>query len=128
MIKEKKMRKWMGSGPILLFFIVFGWAAIAIATEVPDAKVCDTGTEEARSKRNNKANVKQDDRNLCLALNPIKNPEDRYKHKDHSTYYCSLIRNRDKMNYCNALVQGEPRHCENVIDAKLEKKCLAESK
>ena len=122
------MRKWIRGGPILLFFIVLGWMPLLEAAEVPDPKVCDTDTIEARSKRNNKANAKQDDRNLCLALNPIKNPEDRYKHKDHSTYYCSLIRNRDKMNYCNAVVQGQPRHCQNVIDAELEKKCLAESK
>ena len=118
----------MGSGLILLFFIVLGWTPITEAADIPDPKVCDTGTQEARSKRNNNANTKQDDRNLCLALNPIKNPEDRYKHKDHSTYYCSLIRSRDKMNYCNAVVQGEPRHCENVINKELEKKCLAESK
>ena len=124
------MRKWMGAGLILLFFVVLGWTLIKVteAVEIPDAKVCDTATGEARSKRNNKANIKQDDRNLCLALNPIKNPEDRYKHKDHSTYYCSLIRSRDKMNYCNAVVQGQSRHCKNIIDAELEKKCLIKSK
>ena len=127
------MRGLKGAGFAVSVFVglvlsLFLFAPVSEAVETPEPAVCDTETKEARSGRDAKATAKQDDRNLCLALHPIKNPEDRYKHKDHSTYYCSLIRSRDKMIYCNAVVQGDSSNCENVVDAKLAKLCMEKSK
>lgn len=71
---------------------------------------------------------KEDKRHLCLALSPIKDPESRYKHKDHSNYYCTLILNRDSQTYCYAVVTGDPNKCKNIVSAELEKECLEKSK
>ena len=69
-----------------------------------------------------------DKRHLCLALNPIKNPESRFKHKDHSTYFCTLILNRDIQAYCYAIVKKDPKKCDLIVSKELEQKCLTESK
>ena len=71
---------------------------------------------------------KEDKRHLCLALSPIKNPESRYKHKDHSNYYCTLILNRDSQAYCYAVVTGDPKQCNNIVSSELEKECLEKAK
>ena len=114
------------------------WAAV----EIPDPKLCDAESTEVRQGRPGGAEVKTvdgigpmgkmsrvqeasssaskasgkipalDKRHLCLALNPIKNPENRFKHKDHSTYYCTLILNRDIQAYCYAVVE---KNSKNVI-------------
>ena len=65
-----------------------------------------------------------DKRHLCLALNPIKNPENRFKHKDHSTYYCTLILNRDIQAYCYAVVEKNSKKCDLIVSKELEKECL----
>jgi hypothetical protein len=65
-----------------------------------------------------------DKRHLCLALNPIKNPENRFKHKDHSTYYCTLILNRDIQAYCYAVVEKNSKKCDLIVGKELEKECL----
>ena len=69
-----------------------------------------------------------DKRHLCLALNPIKNPESRFKHKDHSTYFCTLILNRDIQAYCYAIVKKDPKKCDLIVSKELEQKCLTETK
>ena len=69
-----------------------------------------------------------DKRHLCLALNPIKNPESRFKHKDHSTYFCTLILNRDIQAYCYAVVKKDSKKCDLIVSKELEQKCLTESK
>ncbi len=71
---------------------------------------------------------KEDERNLCLALTPVSNPESRYKQKDHSIYYCTLILNRDSQSYCYGVVQGDPKKCDNIVSKELEKECLVKSK
>ena len=71
---------------------------------------------------------KEDKRHLCLALSPIKNPESRYAHKDHSNYYCTLILNRDSQAYCYAVVLGNPKQCDNIVSSDLEKECLEKAK
>jgi len=68
-----------------------------------------------------------DKRHLCLALNPIKNPANRFKHKDHSTYYCTLILNRDIQAYCYAVVEKNSKKCDLIVSKELEKECLKKS-
>ena len=129
------------------------WAAV----EVPDPKLCDSVSEEVRQGRPGGAEVRTvdgvgpmqkmsraeeawssaakasgkipalDKRHLCLALNPIKNPENRFKHKDHSTFYCTQILNRDIQNYCYAVVEKNSKKCDLIVSKELEKECLKKS-
>jgi len=129
------------------------WAAV----EIPDPKLCDAESTEVRQGRPGGAEVKTvdgvgpmqemtraqaawssaakasgkipapDKRHLCLALNPIKNPENRFKHKDHSTYYCTLILNRDIQAYCYAVVEKNSKKCDLIVSKELEKECLKKS-
>jgi len=129
------------------------WAAV----EVPDPELCDSESAEVRQGRPGGAEVKvvdgvgpmskmtraqeawssaakasgkipaPDKRHLCLALNPIKNPENRFKHKDHSTFYCTQILNRDIQNYCYAVVEKNQKKCALVVSKELEKECLKKS-
>ena len=129
------------------------WAAV----EIPDPKLCDAESAEVRQGRPGGAEVKTvdgvgpmqemtraqaawssaakasgkipppDKRHLCLALNPIKNPENRFKHKDHSTYYCTLILNRDIQAYCYAVVDKDSKKCDLIVSKELEKECLKKS-
>ena len=141
---------------ILLTSFVFTqslWAAV----EIPDPKLCDAESTEVRQGRPGGAEVKTvdgvgpmeemtraqqawssaakasgkipapDKRHLCLALNPIKNPENRFKHKDHSTYYCTLILNRDIQAYCYAVVEKNSKKCDLIVSKELEKECLKKS-
>jgi len=129
------------------------WAAV----EIPDPKLCDSESTEVRQGRPGGAEVKTldgigpmekmsrsqaawssaakasgkipapDKRHLCLALNPIKNPENRFKHKDHSTFYCTQILNRDIQNYCYAVVEKNSKKCDLIVSKELEKECLKKS-
>ena len=129
------------------------WAAV----EIPDPKLCDVESTEVRQGRPGGAEVKTvdgigpmekmaraqaawssaakatgkipapDKRHLCLALNPIKNPENRFKHKDHSTFYCTQILNRDIQNYCYAVVEKNSKKCDLIVSKELEKECLKKS-
>ncbi len=136
-----------------LAFAPLSWAAV----EVPDPKLCDAESTEVRQGRPGGAEVKTvdgvgpmqkmtraqeawssaakasgkipgpDKRHLCLALNPIKNPENRFKHKDHSTFYCTQILNRDIQNYCYAVVEKNSKKCDLIVSKELEKECLKKS-
>ncbi len=69
-----------------------------------------------------------DDKNLCRAFEIEKTRTDeqrknRYQNKDHSTYYCSIIKNRDKQTFCFAVVGRNKTQCGLIIDANLEKEC-----
>ena len=129
------------------------WASV----EIPDPKLCDAESAEVRQGRPGGAEVKTvdglgpmakmtreqeawssaakasgkipapDKRHLCLALNPIKNPENRFKHKDHSTFYCTQILNRDIQNYCYAVVEKNSKKCDLIVSKELEKECLKKS-
>ena len=129
------------------------WAAV----EIPDPELCDAESAEVRQGRPGGAEVKVvdgvgpmtkmtrtqeawssaakasgkipalDKRHLCLALNPIKNPENRFKHKDHSTFYCTQILNRDIQNYCYAVVEKNSKKCDLIVSKELEKECLKKS-
>ena len=72
-----------------------------------------------------------DRRNLCLAM--PKGEVDPavsfgYKRKDHSNYYCTLIRNRDLQNLCWAVVGPNKSKCGLIVDKKLEDECNAQFK
>ena len=134
-------------------FVPSLWAAV----EIPDPKLCDAESAEVRQGRPGGAEVRTvdgmgpmekmtraqaawssaakasgkipplDKRHLCLALNPIKNPENRFKHKDHSTFYCTQILNRDIQNYCYAVVEKNSKKCDLIVSKELEKECLKKS-
>ena len=129
------------------------WASV----EIPDPELCDAESVEVRQGRPGGAEVKTvdglgpmakmtreqeawssaakasgkipapDKRHLCLALNPIKNPENRSKHKDHSIFYCTQILNRDIQNYCYAVVEKNSKKCDLIVSKELEKECLKKS-
>jgi len=74
-----------------------------------------------------------DQLNLCRAfeIDKAKTAEqkkNRYQNKNHSTYYCSLIKNRDLQKFCFAVAGQTKSGCGNIIDAKLEKECNAKIK
>ena len=149
------MRIVTGAWLLTIFFAPLApslWAA-----EIPDPTLCDSESEEVRQGRPGGAEVRTidgmgptkemkrvqevwssaakasgkipppDKRHLCLALNPIKNPENRFKHKDHSTYYCSQILNRDIQIYCYAVVEKNKKKCDLIVSRELEKECLEKS-
>lgn len=93
----------------------------------PTSSLARTGMYSTAARPTGKLS-KEDQRNLCLALSPIKNPESRYKHKDHSNYYCTLIMNRDSQTYCYAIVLGDPKKCDLIVSKELEQECLSKSK
>ena len=141
----------------MMTFFLISLVSYSMAAEVPDPTACDKDGVTVRKGRPGIASVevrdgvgptkelirdgiysaaakssgkvsKEDKRHLCLALSPIKNPESRYKHKDHSNYYCTLILNRDSQAYCYAVVTGDPKKCNNIVSSELEKLCLKKSK
>ena len=144
-------------GWVVVSLAFFMGASLSIAAEVANTKACDQISQDVRKGRPGVDPVtvidgkgpttemtrtglfssaakptgklsKEDERNLCLALTPITNPESRYKHKDHSTYYCTLILNRDSQAFCYAVVLGEPKKCNLIVSGELEKECLEKSK
>ena len=64
-----------------------------------------------------------DERNFCLATGIKKGKEYGYSAKDHSSYYCSLIKSRDKQTYCNAIINKTKNSCGLIVDKKLEDEC-----
>jgi len=142
---------------LMMVFLIFALAPSTMAAELPDPTACDGDGTNVRKGRPGIASVdvrdgvgptkklvrdgiyssaakssgkvsKEDKRHLCLALSPIKNPENRFLHKDHSIYYCTLILNRDSQAYCYAVVTGDPKKCNNIVSSDLEKECLEKSK
>ena len=142
---------------LMMVFFIFAWVSPIMAVDVPDPTACDGDGAIVRKGRPGIASVevrdgvgpmkkmirdgiyssaakssgkvsKEDKRHLCLALSPIKNPESRYAHKDHSNYYCTLILNRDSQAYCYAVVLGNPKQCDNIVSSDLEKECLEKAK
>ena len=71
--------------------------------------------------------------NLCRAfeIDKAKTKEqkkNRYQNKNHSTYYCSLIKDRELQKYCFAVTTQTKSGCGNLVDPKLEKQCNAKVK
>ena len=149
------MSIYRAMGWLLVSLAFFIGAPLSMAAEVADTKACDEITQDVRKGRPGVDPVavidgvgpmtkmkmtgfrsvakptgklsKEDERNLCLALTPISDPESRYKHKDHSIYYCTLILNRDSQSFCYGVVQGDPKKCDNIVSKGLEKECLVKS-
>ncbi len=74
-----------------------------------------------------------DQLNLCRAfeIDKAKTAEqkkNRYQNKNHTTYYCSLIKDRELQKYCFAVASQTKSQCANLVDPKLEKKCNARVK
>lgn len=130
------MRMSTGATLAILLLSLLAFTPVSNAVEVPDPAVCDADTDEARAGKPGGSVAAQasgkvsqmDQRNLCLALHPIKDPVNRFMHKDHSTYYCTLILNRDAQNYCYGVVKGEPKYCDLIVSPQVEKDCLEKSK
>lgn len=151
------MRKLTGAWFLVVFLAPWLFAPLLWAAEIPDPTLCDSESIEVRQGRPGGAEVKvvdgvgpmsemkraqeawssaakasgkippPDRRHLCLAMNPIKNPENRFKHKDHSIYYCTLILNRDIQTYCYAVVEKNSKKCDLIVSKELEKECLKKS-
>ena len=74
-----------------------------------------------------------DQLNLCRAFEIDKaktadQKKNRYQNKNHTTYYCSLIKDRELKNYCFAVATQTRSGCANIVDPKLEKECNAKIK
>lgn len=69
-----------------------------------------------------------DDKNLCLSKSKDEDKAYGYTNKDHSHYYCTLIKNRDKQNFCYALANTNPNMCSLIVEKKLEDECSAHFK
>lgn len=74
-----------------------------------------------------------DQMNLCRAfeIDKAKTAEqkkDRYHNKNHTMYYCSLIKDRELQKFCFAVASQTKSGCANIVDAKLEKECNAKIK
>ena len=142
---------------LMMVFFIFAWVSPLMVAEIPDPTACDGDGAKVRKGRPGIASVEvrdgvgptkklvrdgiysaaakssgkvseEDKRHLCLALSPIKNPENRFLHKDHSNYYCTLILNRDSQAYCYAVVTADPKQCNNIVSSELEKECLEKAK
>ena len=75
----------------------------------------------------------KDKLNLCRAFEIDKaktsaQKKNRYQNKNHTTYYCSLIKDRDLQKFCFAVAGKTKSGCANIIDPKLEKECNAKIK
>lgn len=69
-----------------------------------------------------------DRKNLCRATsNPNHGKKDvnRFTNKDHSWYYCTLIKKRDLQNLCVAVVDSNKAQCDLIGSRKIEEECLS---
>ena len=78
------------------------------------------GEPQDKSPCDEKADL--DDRYLCLATTKTEGKGYGYSNKNHSSYYCSLVKSRDKQNYCNAVTTKTSSMCGLIVDKKLEDK------
>ena len=100
----------------LAFFIAAGLFLLTPGlsfSEEPAAKGPCDGIEDS------------DDRHLCLATTKPEDKEYGYSNKNHSQYYCSLVKSRDKQKYCYGVTQKTKSMCDLIVDKKLEEKCNA---
>lgn len=101
------------------FFTYISVLAVSLFLLLPTVMTAEEPTGENPCDK-----IKQpDDRNFCLATGINKGEKYGYTSKDHSTYYCSLIKSRDKQAYCNALINKTKNSCGLIVDKKLEEEC-----
>ena len=117
------MRLFKGEWLVVILVSVFFLIPVVAKAQYPALPGKETKCDEIK---------KSDRRNLCLAF-PQQGEVDPsvsfgYKRKDHSNYYCSLIRNRDLQNLCWAVVGPNKSKCDLIVDKKLEEECLAQFK
>ena len=106
----------------ILFFGLFGMYPALIKAQYPALPGKQTQCDGINN---------ADRRNLCLAvpksdIDP--NVSLGYKRKDHSNYYCTLIRNRDLQTLCWAVVGPNKSKCGLIVDKKLEEECNSQFK
>lgn len=95
------------AGVLLVVFIFYPISATA---DTPNNPACSDITDS-------------DKKNLCLAKEEKKETKTGYKNKNHSTYYCSLIKNRDMQTFCFAIASSTKNMCNLIINDKLVKEC-----
>jgi len=94
---------------------------MAVAGPVEDAeKVCGNIADH-------------NEKNLCRAFTIEKartsnQKQNRYQNKNHSIYYCSILKGRDAQNYCYAVVNQNKSQCGEIVDSKLEADCNSKVK
>ena len=102
---------------------------MGLALLVPNAALAaDSKTADPCAQHKDK-----DQLNLCRAFEIDKaktkdQKKNRYQNKNHTTYYCSLIKARDLQNYCFAVTTQTKSGCANLVDSKLEKECNSKIK
>lgn len=69
-----------------------------------------------------------DRKNLCLAKQATQQKAFGYEVKNHGSYYCTLIKERDLQNYCYAVVGPTPSMCDSIIKPDIEKECKSNFK
>ena len=72
-----------------------------------------------------------DRKNICRATsNPTHGKKDvnRFTNKDHSWYYCSLVKGRDLQNLCLAWVDSKKAQCDLIGNQDVAKECLSKFK
>ncbi len=111
----RSVKGWLCLGLFALVFLPLNASA-----GVPDNSECDKIEDSDR-------------RNICMAKmndrgegDPLE--KNRYQNKDHSTYYCSLVRNRDLKNLCHAVVEQNKKKCDLIGKKEIEDECLASIK
>ncbi len=93
---------------------------LGLALLTPQAVFADTEAEYPMCDKEKE----KDKINLCRAFNPKQSDnKNRYQNKNHSNYYCSLIKNRDLQTYCYAVVGNNKVQCGLIVDADVEKEC-----
>ncbi len=103
-------------GLIRLGLVALIFLPLPALAGVPDKSECDTIDVPDR-------------RNLCLAQlshqgegDPL--DKNRYQDKDHSSYYCSLVRSRDLKNMCQAVIEKNKGKCDLIGNKEIEQECL----
>jgi len=72
-----------------------------------------------------------DRKNICRATsNPNHGKKDvnRFTNKDHSWYYCSLVKGRDLQNLCLAWVDSKKAKCDLIGNQDIARECLSKFK